>query len=77
MKIVHPAYLGAELPPPNCVGPKEHRAEAWALTECLKSGDPQRINFAGLHAEMVGSQLVGVWKVMRCGCMFVAVVGAR
>lgn len=70
--IVVPAHPGACAPAAGCASPLEHSQRVWALTECLKSGEPGRWFAAGLMVEHdCRGHLLGAWKRMQCGCLFI------
>lgn len=58
--------------PYRCSASSEHELERWCLEQAISLGTWSN---AGLNAEYVRGQLDGLWKVMRCGCTFVALVG--
>lgn len=56
-----------------CVDPVNHRSECWLLESALQ-GLPLSCLQVTLNLEDDPAGAVWGWKIMRCGCTFVAVV---
>jgi hypothetical protein len=55
----------------ECSHPREHDAQAFLLNGAVSMGTWE---CAGLNPEYDGrGHLLGVWKIMRCGCTYVSV----
>lgn len=60
--------------PRPCGDPREHAAQEFLLRGACLMGTWE---VAGIIPESVNGALVGGWKVMRCGCTFVALLVAE